>query len=154
MLPVSAAFECTTSSPNCQATLSFIVLTISAASIYNSFSFKPISRFFCHMQVQNSEALQPISEPEPEATNAPHVADVRHTQNPRKKRQRTSQQHGNGQQNMKASHTGLCQQFVANAAVAGDQFVWHVDADPADVPQDSPWVQQYGLYANRVRTAL
>jgi hypothetical protein len=50
--------------------------------------------------------------------------------------------------------TGLCQQFVANAAVAEDQFVWHVDADPADVPADSNWVTQYGLYTNRVRSAF
>jgi hypothetical protein len=49
---------------------------------------------------------------------------------------------------------GLCQQFVANAAVAGDQFVWHVDADPASVPGGCPWHQQFGLYANRVRSTV
>lgn len=54
----------------------------------------------------------------------------------------------------KERHTGLCQQFVANAAVAGDQFVWHVDADPADVPHTSRWVSEYGLYTNRVCSFL
>jgi hypothetical protein len=36
-----------------------------------------------------------------------------------------------------------CAQFVANAAVAGDCFSWHVDADPATFP-DSPWVERAG----------
>lgn len=46
---------------------------------------------------------------------------------------------------------GVCEQFVANAAVSGNQFRWHVDADPADVPPDSDWAASMGLYTNRVR---
>lgn len=30
-----------------------------------------------------------------------------------------------------AQHAVDCDQFVANAAVAGDTFAWHIDADPA-----------------------
>ena len=45
---------------------------------------------------------------------------------------------------------GLCEQFVANAAVAGNQFLWHVDADPSNIPVESPWAATMGLYANRV----
>lgn len=36
-----------------------------------------------------------------------------------------------------------CAQWVANAAVAGDSFSWHVDADPCSLP-DSPWVDRVG----------
>jgi hypothetical protein len=38
-----------------------------------------------------------------------------------------------------------CAQYVANAAVAGDAFSWHVDADPAGFP-DSPWVDKVGRW--------
>eukprot|EP00892_Ulva_mutabilis_P002808 jgi/Ulvmu1/12528/UM090_0015.1 len=44
---------------------------------------------------------------------------------------------------------GLCEQFVANAAVSGNQFLWHVDADPSNIPPDSDWASKMGLYANR-----
>jgi hypothetical protein len=43
-----------------------------------------------------------------------------------------------------------CNQFVANAAVHGDHFSWHVDADPWTLPH-STWTQRYGHYFNRVR---
>jgi len=39
--------------------------------------------------------------------------------------------------------------FVANAAVHGDAFHWHVDADPSEFV-DSPWTQEHGRYFNRV----
>ena len=39
--------------------------------------------------------------------------------------------------------------FVANAAVPGDQFQWHVDADPSEFV-DSDWTQEHGRYFNRV----
>jgi len=38
-----------------------------------------------------------------------------------------------------------CAQWVANAAVAGDSFSWHLDADPASFP-DSPWVERVGRW--------
>ena len=41
----------------------------------------------------------------------------------------------------------FCAQFVGNAAVAGDQYSYHVDADPADLPP-SPWVDAFGAYCN------
>lgn len=40
-----------------------------------------------------------------------------------------------------------CNQFVGNAAVYGDCYTWHVDADPAAFPP-SPWVNAYGSYCN------
>eukprot|EP01023_Acetabularia_acetabulum_P002205 TRINITY_DN10843_c0_g1_i1.p1 TRINITY_DN10843_c0_g1~~TRINITY_DN10843_c0_g1_i1.p1 ORF type:complete len:320 (-),score=47.34 TRINITY_DN10843_c0_g1_i1:1111-2070(-) len=42
----------------------------------------------------------------------------------------------------------FCDQFVGNAAVKGDQFGWHEDANPASFP-DCPWVDQYDRYCNR-----
>eukprot|EP01025_Chloroclados_australasicus_P060189 TRINITY_DN76_c4_g1_i3.p1 TRINITY_DN76_c4_g1~~TRINITY_DN76_c4_g1_i3.p1 ORF type:complete len:333 (+),score=27.30 TRINITY_DN76_c4_g1_i3:228-1226(+) len=42
----------------------------------------------------------------------------------------------------------FCDQFVCNAAVSGDQFNWHVDADPSNLTE-CPWVHEYGLYSNR-----
>ena len=42
--------------------------------------------------------------------------------------------------------------FVANAAVDGDTFHWHVDADPSEFV-DSPWTQEHGRYFNRVGLA-
>lgn len=42
-----------------------------------------------------------------------------------------------------------CSWLLANAAVFGDQFSWHVDADPQCFPEPSAWTQQYGLYCNR-----
>ncbi|GAX85444.1 hypothetical protein CEUSTIGMA_g12860.t1 [Chlamydomonas eustigma] len=38
--------------------------------------------------------------------------------------------------------------FVANAAVFGDQFQWHVDADPSDLAP-SAWTEHHGHYFNR-----
>lgn len=49
--------------------------------------------------------------------------------------------------------TAECNCFVGNAAVHGDLYQWHVDADPMNIPEDSAWVQQFGLYANRVRSS-
>lgn len=40
-----------------------------------------------------------------------------------------------------------CAQFVGNAAVYGDGYTWHVDADPAAFPP-SPWVKAFGSYCN------
>ena len=37
-----------------------------------------------------------------------------------------------------------CAAFVANAAVEGDSFRYHVDADPSSFPDASPWVAAYG----------
>ena len=41
-----------------------------------------------------------------------------------------------------------CEEFVCNAAVHGDCFRWHVDADPDSFPSTSPWVQRYDHYVN------
>eukprot|EP00887_Chlorella_sp_A99_P001233 scaffold14.g1233.t1 len=41
-----------------------------------------------------------------------------------------------------------CAAFVANAAVEGDSFRYHVDADPSSFPDSSPWVEAYGDYCN------
>eukprot|EP00877_Chromochloris_zofingiensis_P003980 jgi/Chrzof1/13583/Cz08g03060.t1 len=41
-----------------------------------------------------------------------------------------------------------CNQFVANAAVHGDCFSWHVDADPWTFPH-SEWTQTFSTYFNR-----
>ena len=40
-----------------------------------------------------------------------------------------------------------CTAFVANAAVYGNHFQWHVDADPASLPP-SRWLAAHGDYAN------
>ena len=40
-----------------------------------------------------------------------------------------------------------CNQFVGNAAVYGDCYTWHVDADPSAFPA-SPWVDTFGYYCN------
>ena len=40
-----------------------------------------------------------------------------------------------------------CNQFVGNAAVYGDCYNWHVDADPSAFPA-SPWVDTFGYYCN------
>lgn len=47
-----------------------------------------------------------------------------------------------------ASACGRC---VANAAVAGDAFTWHVDADPSSLPASSRVVRELGEYSNRDR---
>ncbi|CAG9463824.1 unnamed protein product [Pedinophyceae sp. YPF-701] len=39
--------------------------------------------------------------------------------------------------------------FVANAALAGETFTWHVDADPAALDPTSPWAVHHGSYFNR-----
>jgi len=41
-----------------------------------------------------------------------------------------------------------CPPFVANAAVAGHAFNWHVDADPSSLPDSSSWVRTHGDYQN------
>lgn len=40
-----------------------------------------------------------------------------------------------------------CNQFVGNAAMYGDCYTWHIDADPAAFPS-SPWVDAFGHYCN------
>lgn len=40
-----------------------------------------------------------------------------------------------------------CNQFVGNAAVYGDCYTWHIDADPSAFPE-SPWVDTFGYYCN------
>ena len=40
-----------------------------------------------------------------------------------------------------------CNQFVGNAAVYGDDYSWHVDADPSAFPP-SPWTDAFGHYCN------
>ena len=40
-----------------------------------------------------------------------------------------------------------CTSFVANAAVYGNCFQWHVDADPSTLPP-GPWLARYGDYTN------
>jgi hypothetical protein len=42
-----------------------------------------------------------------------------------------------------------CHQYVANAAIHGDAYTWHVDADPSSFPL-SPYTEHHGLYYNRV----
>ena len=41
-----------------------------------------------------------------------------------------------------------CAPLVANAAVYGDAFQWHIDMDPALAPP-SPWTAAHGTYPNR-----
>lgn len=43
-----------------------------------------------------------------------------------------------------------CHPILANAAVQGDEFGWHQDADPQTFPLRSAWGRQYGQYTNRV----
>mmetsp|Transcript_25084 Transcript_25084/g.58479 ORF Transcript_25084/g.58479 Transcript_25084/m.58479 type:complete len:207 (-) Transcript_25084:249-869(-) len=43
-----------------------------------------------------------------------------------------------------------CPSFVANAAVYGNCFQWHIDADPASIPPSS-WVRSHGAYLNGAR---
>uniref|UniRef100_A0A061RJK4 Prolyl 4-hydroxylase alpha subunit Fe(2+) 2OG dioxygenase domain-containing protein n=1 Tax=Tetraselmis sp. GSL018 TaxID=582737 RepID=A0A061RJK4_9CHLO len=40
-----------------------------------------------------------------------------------------------------------CCPMLANAAVAGDEFQWHIDADPAALPPSS-WTSTFGDYCN------
>ena len=39
--------------------------------------------------------------------------------------------------------------LVANAAVSGDCFGWHRDAQPAELAPQAPWAERHGLYFNR-----
>ena len=41
-----------------------------------------------------------------------------------------------------------CDAFVANAAVHGDEYRWHVDADPSSFPDSCAWVETYGDFVN------
>jgi hypothetical protein len=59
------------------------------------------------------------------------------------------QQQQQQQQQLASSLTANCTPYLANAAVAGDAFAWHVDADPATFPTPSPWTAAWGTYTNR-----
>lgn len=41
-----------------------------------------------------------------------------------------------------------CSAILANCAVRGDEYGWHVDADPTSFPNDSAWVSTFGDYFN------
>jgi len=43
---------------------------------------------------------------------------------------------------------GAAAPLVANAAVSGDAFAWHRDAQPALCDPATPWAQRFGLYCN------
>lgn len=46
------------------------------------------------------------------------------------------------------SQGGNCASTLVNAAVEGDTFVYHVDADPTSFQSESAWTQEYGDYFN------
>ena len=46
----------------------------------------------------------------------------------------------------KTSHN--CASILVNAATKGDEFVYHVDADPTSFPDTSKWAEAYGDYFN------
>ncbi|KAL4444049.1 hypothetical protein ABPG75_011786 [Micractinium tetrahymenae] len=64
------------------------------------------------------------------------------------KRSRTADGGGTSSGAGGASSSVDCACFVANAAVAGDTFRYHVDADPTSFPDGSPWHAAYGDYFN------
>lgn len=41
-----------------------------------------------------------------------------------------------------------CASILVNAATEGDEFVYHVDADPTSFPDGSKWTEAYGDYFN------
>lgn len=41
----------------------------------------------------------------------------------------------------------ICAHFVGNAPVHGDEYSWHIDADPASLPECS-WTAAFGDYVN------
>lgn len=43
---------------------------------------------------------------------------------------------------------GNCASTLVNAAVEGDTFMYHVDADPTSFQSESVWTQEYGDYYN------
>lgn len=43
---------------------------------------------------------------------------------------------------------GNCASTLVNAAVEGDTFVYHVDADPTSFQSESAWTKEYGDYFN------
>jgi len=47
------------------------------------------------------------------------------------------------------THDAVCEPFIANASVPGDQFAWHYDADPSSFAPSSKWAQAFGHYVNR-----
>lgn len=51
---------------------------------------------------------------------------------------------------LNSSGATVCGRFVANAAVHGDTFQWHLDADPSSLPP-SEWTAAHGSYTNRER---
>ena len=61
----------------------------------------------------------------------------------------SSSSSSSAEQSQAEQHTASvdCNQFVGNAAVYGDCYTWHVDADPTAFP-DSPWVDTFGHYCN------
>jgi hypothetical protein len=58
----------------------------------------------------------------------------------------TAEQHADSTGSNQAASVD-CNQFVGNAAVYGDCYTWHIDADPAAFPS-SPWVDAFGHYCN------
>lgn len=58
-------------------------------------------------------------------------------------------EHSEERGDMNAGQSVDCNAFVANAAVYGDFYQWHVDADPLDFPP-SKWVNTFGNYVNGV----
>jgi hypothetical protein len=65
--------------------------------------------------------------------------------------QQASSRHGPAGAAEQQAVLAECNCFVGNAAVHGDNYAWHVDADPATIPGDSVWAQHFAPAANRVR---
>jgi hypothetical protein len=63
--------------------------------------------------------------------------------------QEQEQQQDHDSQHSSGSVAADCSCFLANAAVHGDCYSWHVDADPSTFPSPSPWTDAFGSYCNR-----
>lgn len=65
----------------------------------------------------------------------------------REQEEREEEESGASRVSKRARRQVDCGRFVANAAVVGDCFQWHIDADPS-MFWPGPWVERFGHYFN------
>jgi hypothetical protein len=100
------------------------------------------------LQQQTAQQQPPFhQQQDPEQQHLPQVQQPQQQQQQRRRSQTERKKHVS-QQNSD-SVTADCSCFLANAAVHGDCYSWHVDADPSTFPSPSPWTDSFGNYCNR-----
>jgi hypothetical protein len=100
-------------------------------------------------QHREKQELQQQTVPQQQQQHPSQQQELKQQQQQQREQLSQPQQQQHASQQDGDSVAADCSCFLANAAVHGDSYSWHVDADPSTFPCPSPWTDSYGSYCNR-----